>query len=259
MSLGQNLEEVRQRINEACQRSGRDPSSVTLVCVTKGISTETIQQALSLGVTELGENRVQEARAKQLALGSRLEAGGSSLEPRALSLEPVRWHLIGHLQRNKVKHAVEFFDVIHSVDSQALVKELDRQAAKLAQGSRVEARGKGSVKPLEVFVQVNVSGEETKFGCRLEELTPLAQVISTCRRLKLVGLMTMAPFTENSELARPHFRRLRQLRDDLAVALSLEPLALSLSMGMSQDFEVAIEEGADLVRIGTAIFGEHGI
>ncbi|MBI2496152.1 MAG: alanine racemase [Candidatus Omnitrophica bacterium] len=137
-------------------------------------------------------------------------------EPRAPSPEPIRWHLIGHLQSNKAKQAVELFDVIHSVDSQALVKELDRQASKLAQGSRVKGEGK-NLKPLEVLIQVNVSGESTKFGCRLEELTPLAQVISTCRRLKLVGLMTMAPFAEDSELARPHFRRLRRRRDDLAV------------------------------------------
>lgn len=274
MSLKQQFEFVHQRIRHACQRSGRDPSSVTLVCVTKGISPEAIQQAIALGVTDIGENRVQEARTKRTILEEWFRAQGSGLRAVAHSPEPptqsaagrspqqIRWHLIGHLQRNKAKLAVELFDVVHSVDSLELIEELDRQAARLALGSRLEALGKSrglqppasSLQLIEVFIQVNVSGEETKFGCRPEEIKPLAQAISKCQRLKFVGFMTMAPFTEDPELARPYFRHLRQLRDDLVVALSLEPSALSLSMGMSQDFEVAIEEGADFVRIGSAIF-----
>jgi len=261
--LKKNLERVRQRIHEACQPSGPDPASVTLVCVTKGIPVETIRDIVALGVTDIGENRVQEARQKWPALGSRLRAEGNSLEPPASSLQPIRWHLVGHLQRNKAKDAVDLFDVIHSLDTVAVAEELERQAAKKARGSRFKAEGKSleprasSLEPLEVFIQVNVSGETTKFGCPPDETLVLARTINQCPHLHLKGLMTLAPFTDNPEQARPYFRRLRELRNDLALALSLEPSALSLSMGMSQDFEVAIEEGADLVRIGTAIFGNR--
>ena len=240
MSLQDNLELVRRRITSACQRCSRSPASVTLVAVTKGVPPERINEALALGVMELGENRVQEAREKQLALGYRPQASGSSMKPVAGSLHPVRWHLIGHLQRNKAKRSVGLFDVIHSVDSLELLRELERHA----------------MRPVEVLIQVNVSGEATKFGCRPEDARILAAIAGRSDRVRLRGLMTIAPYTDDPERVRPHFRRLRHLRDDLAVALNLEPSALSLSMGMSQDFEVAIEEGADLVRIGTAIFGE---
>ena len=264
MSLEGNVQLVRQRIERACLRGGRDPASVTLVAVTKGVSAEVVQQALTLGLVDLGENRVQEARQKYAALNTWLGAQGSGLGAVALSPQPstqsaagrspqpVRWHLIGHLQRNKAGLAVELFDVIHSVDSLVLIEALDK-----AQGSRLQALGQANIKTLQLFIQVNVSGEMTKFGCRPEETVSLAQAISKCRQSKLVGLMTMAPFSDNPEPARTHFRRLRSLRDDLAAALSLQPTALSLSMGMSNDFEVAIEEGADCVRIGTAIFGER--
>ena len=251
----QRLAQVRQRIAHACQRCGRQPSSISLVGVTKGVTVDLIREAVACELVDLGENRVQEARAKQIALGWGLGAEGSGPEPRTLNPQPVRWHLIGHLQRNKAKDAVALFDVIHSVDSLALIEELERHAAKLAEGSRLKAEGKSRKFPLPVFMQVNVSGEMSKFGCRLEEALPLARQIIALPHVQLAGLMTIAPFVENPEAARPHFRRLRQLRDDLAAAFSLQPSALSLSMGMSQDFEVAIEEGTDVVRIGTAIFG----
>ncbi len=223
--LSDNLSRVRQRIHQACQRSGRDPSSVTLVCVTKGVSLEAIRQVVDVGITDVGENRIQEARTKIPALA---RAG-------------VRWHLIGHLQRNKAKDAVELFDMIHSVDSMALAKELECQAAKRARS-------------MDVLIQVNVSGETTKFGCRIQESPELARTVSQLGHLRLRGLMTIPPLSDDPEQTRPYFRQLRQLRDALALTLSLEPPALSLSMGMSSDFEVAIEEGADFVRIGTAIF-----
>lgn len=233
--LQHNLALVRRRIQAACQRAGRPGSAVTLVGVTKGVTVEAIRNAAALGLADVGENRVQEARAKQLALGARLQApgNGAGLEPGAVSLQPVRWHLIGHLQRNKAKLAATLFDVIHSVDSLPLIEEL--------------AKTPGA--PIEVWIQVNVSGEATKFGCRPEEAASLAQAAAHAPRLTLAGLMTIAPFTEDPERARPHFRRLRQIRDALGLS------DLKLSMGMSQDFEVAIEEGADLVRIGAAIFG----
>ena len=260
--LSENLARVRARIQQACQRCGRDPASVTLVCVTKGIASEAIQEAVSLGVTDLGENRVQEARAKQLVLGSRLEAGGQGLEPQASSLQPIRWHLIGHLQRNKARDAVELFNVIHSVDSQTLAEKLECQAEKRARGSGLGVRG-GSPHPstlnpernLEVFLQVNASGEATKFGCTPAEAPSLAQAIGRLPHLRLVGLMTMAPFVEHPEHARPYFRQLRLLREELLhSSLITHDSSLLLSMGMSNDFEVAIEEGADFVRIGSAIF-----
>ncbi len=258
MSLKQHLDVVRQRIHEACRRCGRTSSAVTLVAVTKGVSADVMQKAIALGVMELGENRVQEARQKQNALGSRLKAQGNSLQPSALSLQRhVRWHLIGHLQSNKVKRALELFDVIHSVDSLELIEELERQAAKWAQGSRLKAQGGRAVASVGIFIQVNVSGERTKFGCRPEDTVALVRAVTQGPHLSLRGLMTIAPFVEDPERTRPHFQKLRRLRDDVAVAFSLEPSTLSLSMGMSQDFEVAIEEGADLVRIGSAIFGER--
>ena len=221
------LEDVRRRIEQACAHCGRPPQSVTLIGVTKGIPAEVVREAVAFGVTDLGENRVQEARAKQTALGSGLGA---------------RWHLIGHLQRNKVKLAVELFDAIHSVDSAELIADLERHAA-------------AANKIIEVFIQVNVSGEATKFGCRPEEATALAQRIQTLTRLRLVGLMTIAPYTDNPEEARPVFRQLRELRDRLVSTFHLPPSTFRLSMGMSHDFEVAIEELADVIRVGTAIFG----
>jgi len=221
-----NLARVRARIRAACVRVGRDPSSVTLVAVTKGMAVERMREAVALGLADLGENRVQEARAKQLAL----------------SPEPIRWHLIGHLQRNKVTQAVELFSVIHSVDSIELAETLERHMNK----------------PLEVFAQVNVSGEDTKFGCTMEEALPLARRVMQLPHLRLRGLMALAPFAENPEQARPHFRRLRELRDEMDSTLHPAPCTLHLSMGMSGDFEVAIEEGADLVRIGTALFKGQG-
>ena len=242
--LSDHLASVRRRIQQACLRSGRDPASVTLVAVTKGVSGDVIQQALALGMTDLGENRVQEARAKQLALGSGL--GVPDPEPRAPSPELVRWHLIGHLQRNKVRLAVELFDVVHSVDSVELVEALGEAASR-----KLQAAGRR----LATFIQVNISGEPSKFGCQPEETPILVQAISGRPQLKLTGLMALAPFSENPEDARPHFRRLRQLRDDLVESGVLQPAALS--MGMSNDFEVAIEEGATIVRIGTALFGRR--
>jgi len=197
---------------------------VTLIGVTKTIPPATIREAVALGLTEIGENRVQEAGIKKLALGSGLQA---------------RWHLIGHLQSNKAKAAVELFDVIHSVDSLKLIEELERHAAT-------------QERVMEVLVQVNVSGEATKSGCRPEDALPLANAIHGAAHLTLSGLMTIPPLANDPDAARVHFRRLRQLRDQLRGSG-----ALKLSMGMSNDFEVAIEEGANFVRIGTAIFGER--
>ena len=256
---------MRARIQAACARTQRDPAAVTLIGVTKGCPVEAIEQALALGVTDLGENRVQEAREKHTVLGSRLKVQGRFLEPRTLNLEPrVKWHLIGHLQRNKITHALEQFDVIHSVDSIELIEALERHRLQTEQRTRVHSPQSivhSQTRPVDIFVQVNVSGEETKFGCRPEETKALAAAVSRSSHLKLAGLMTIAPFSDDAEAARPVFRALRLLRDNLQETLNTQSpshavtQSLHLSMGMSHDFEVAIEEGADVVRIGTAIFG----
>ena len=204
---------------------GRPASSVTLVAVTKQVSAEVMRQAIGLGITDVGENRVQEARVKREAL-----TGAAA-----------RWHLIGHLQRNKAKLAAMLFDVVHSVDTPELAGELGRHA-----------QASGRVR--DALIQVNVSGEATKHGCRPEAAQRLAETVLATAGLRWRGLMTIAPVAQDAEQARPHFRRLRELRDELAHALGADRAALQLSMGMSQDFEVAIEEGADLVRIGSAIF-----
>jgi len=253
--LANNLEAIHRRIAGACERTRRLPSQVTLIGVTKGVPVETIREALVLGVTDLGENRVQEARRKHSALGSGLARPGSRQrraggvrsndpEPTALSPQPVRWHMIGHLQRNKVKEAVAMFDAIHSVDTPLLAEEIERQAAK--QGKNIE-----------VFVQANMSGEASKFGCLPDEVLALARAVGGLPHMHLRGFMTMAPLADDPERSRPHFRRLRALRDEAATALGVAPASFGLSMGMSQDFEVAIEEGADHVRVGTAIFGSR--
>ncbi len=256
--LRERLEDVHRRIEQACRRCERSPASVTLIGVTKGIPAQVIREVVARGVADLGENRVQEARDKQIALGSRLKAEGESLEPSASSLQPVRWHLIGHLQRNKVKLAVELFDAVHSVDSAELIADLERHAAERAQGSRLKAEGK-SIEPIKVFIQVNISGEMTKSGCRPEETIQLAAAVMEQPNLRLAGLMTMAPFAEAPEAARPFFRQLRELRDNVFSSLQPRASSLHLSMGMSHDFEVAIEEGADVVRVGTAIFGTRDV
>ena len=226
--VGENLERVRARMAAASRSDGRDPAGVRLICVTKGVPVGRILQAASGGIREIGENRVQEAQAKQSEIGIDL-----------------RWHLIGRLQRNKAKLVAELFDVIHSVDSLELIEALERQAA-LQQVSRG--------RKLELLLQVNVSGEVTKGGCRPDQAEGLADALMRSEHLKWSGLMTMAPFADNPEGARPFFRQLRQLRDQLQDRMRVSPL--DLSMGMSQDFEVAIQEGATMVRIGTAIFGE---
>ncbi len=232
--LREQIESVRQRITAAARRAHRDPSAITLVCVTKETDPRRVCDALAVGVRDLGENRVQEARAKQDAVRALLEAGGG--------FDEVRWHLIGHLQRNKANQAAALFDVIHSVDSVELVDALERAAGRRK-------------RPLDIMVQVNVSGETTKFGCRPEEAPRIAQRLLQGERLRWHGLMTMAPLGDEAAAARPHFRRLRELRDQLAAEFHRSASSLHLSMGMSADFEVAIEEGADLVRVGAAIFG----
>lgn len=225
--IGDNLKRVREQIAHAASRAGRDPQDVQLVAVSKTVDTARIRQAIEAGATILGENYVQEARDKIKELG-----------------QTARWDFIGHLQRNKVKYAVDLFEMIHSVDRLSIAQEINRVAEK--KGGKVR-----------ILVQVNISGEETKSGIDPKKVSPLVSAIASMSNLSLEGLMTMPPYFDDPEEARPYFTALRELRDTI-LGESIEGINLKeLSMGMSGDFEVAIEEGSTMVRIGTAIFGER--
>jgi hypothetical protein len=228
--LADNIAAIRERIIRAAERAGRRAEDVKLVAVSKTADAGAVREAIKAGLRIFGENRVQEARDKIAIL--RVEASNQDLE----------WHLIGHLQRNKAKYAVGLFELIHSVDSAALADELQRQAEKAGRGQRI-------------LVEVKLSEEDTKAGVAEKDLGALLEHVSGLKDLALEGLMMMPPFFGNTEEARPYFRRLRELRDEMQNKGFSLP---ELSMGMSNDFEVAIEEGATLVRVGTSIFGERG-
>jgi hypothetical protein len=226
--LKQRLEQVKERIRQAAESCNRDADSIRLVAVSKTIAADTVREAIEAGVTILGENYVQEARDKF----------------NALVQYPVSWHFIGHLQSNKAKYGVRLFDLIHSVDSLKLARELDKQAAKVD-------------KVQHILVQVNISGEDTKSGISADEAPGLIAEIGQLKNIAVKGLMTMPPYFYQPEKVRPFFAALRELRDRIK-AQSLPHVSMDeLSMGMTGDFEVAIKEGATLVRIGTAIFGER--
>lgn len=226
--MKQQLEHIKQRIRQAAESCNRDADSVRLVTVSKTIAAEIVKEAIDAGVTILGENYVQEARDKF----------------KALVQYPVSWHFIGHLQSNKAKYAVRLFDLIHSVDSLKLARELDKQAGKVD-------------KIQQILLQVNISAEDTKSGISTDEAPRLIAEISQLKNLSVKGLMTMPPYFYQPEKVQPFFAALRELRDQIKEQ-SLPNVSLDeLSMGMTGDFEVAIKEGATLVRIGTAIFGER--
>ena len=220
------LEEVNSRIVAACQRAGRDPSEVEIIAVTKTHGAEVVKEAWDAGLRIVGENKVQEAAWKKPA-----------------SVTGPMWHLIGHLQSNKVRKALELFDFFHSVDTAALADRMNAIADDIGAAPHI-------------LLEVNVSGEKSKSGMKPEDVEPTVRhIMEACPRLTVEGLMTMAPFSENPEDARPYFRRLRELRD--AVEKSLGVGLPRLSMGMSGDYEVAVEEGATWVRLGTVLFGER--
>jgi pyridoxal phosphate enzyme (YggS family) len=220
--IADNLKRIHQRIAEAAERAGRDPAEVKLVAVSKTHPIELLRDAILAGANVLGENKVQEAETKIAELGRKA----------------AEWHLIGHLQSNKARKAVELFDVIHSVDSFELAQRLERICEE-------EGRDK-----LSVLVQADLAGEETKSGAAAEQLNEITGYLKGCRHLSFDGLMVLPPFFDDPEATRPYFQRLRHLRDEIIPGGGL-------SMGMSHDFEVAIEEGSTIVRVGTAIFGER--
>jgi pyridoxal phosphate enzyme (YggS family) len=229
--LNERLESIQGRLARAAERAGRVPESVRLLAVTKGFPASVVREALSLGLREFGENRVQEADMKILEVGAAGAAGP-------------RWHLIGHLQRNKAKRAVALFDEIHSLDSEDLVAEVARRAA--AEG-----------RVLTSYIEVNTSGDPGKHGVSPEGAPALLERAAQEPSLRLAGLMTIGPLHGGPEGARASFRALARLRDAARNAGSLGPDA-GLSMGMSDDFEIAIEEGATIVRVGSALFGARG-
>jgi len=220
--IADNLKSVTQRIARCCERSGRPESAVKLVSVTKEADVEDIQTAILAGVTDIGENRVQDAVSKYKAIGDR-----------------VTWHLIGHLQTNKAKDAVKIFSLIHSVDSIRIAEAIDKEARKIG-------------KVQDVLVQVNTSGESTKFGARPEDVDNILEECALYGNINIKGFMTIAPETGDPGSVRKYFRALRELRDRTGSARGADYGALS--MGMTGDFEVAIEEGSTIVRIGRAIF-----
>ena len=227
--LVENLSKVKQKIADACNRVGRDPGEVKLVAVSKTHSAKTVRAAIDVDCTVFGENKVQEAEGKILEVGR----------------HAAEWHLIGHLQSNKARKAVQLFDVVHSVDSVELAERLERIC-------KEEGRAE-----LPVLVQVDLAGEETKSGINEADLAELVEYLKTCERLRFAGLMMLPPLSDVPETTRPYFQRLRHTRDELEREHCFAGGRGELSMGMSHDFEVAIEEGATIVRVGTAIFGER--
>jgi len=228
VDVAANLGAVEAGIARAAGKAGRNPAEVLLVAVSKSVEPERIGQAIAAGVKALGENRVQEAKAKVARLG-----------------RPVPWHLVGTLQTNKAKDAMQLFDLIHSLDRVELGRELDRRA-----------RAAGKV--MDVLVQVNVAGEATKAGFLPDRLKDAMEALAPLPGIRVRGLMTLPPLAEDPEASRPWFRQLRELAS-LVRGWGLEGIQMShLSMGMSGDFEVAVEEGATMVRVGTAIFGLRG-
>ena len=226
-TIAANIAVINERIARAAARAGSDPESIRLMAVSKTVEPERIRMALEAGITLLGENYVQEAREKIPSIG-----------------RAAQWHMIGHLQTNKVKYVVNLFDWVHSVDRPELAQELNKRALQ-------------NDRRLNILIEVNVSGEASKSGIAPQQATGLARLISTLPGLSLQGLMTMPPYPDNPEDSRPYFVALRNLRDEIRKAAIPGISMDELSMGMTDDFEIAIEEGATIVRVGRAIFGER--
>lgn len=226
--LERALPEVRQRIQQACDRACRsDANALTLVAVTKGHPLEALQAARQAGLHVIGESRVQEAKAKWEAAGN-------------IGLE---WHLVGHLQRNKVRQALQMFALIHSVDSLRLAREIDKEAAKSGRAAAV-------------LVQVNASGEGSKHGLPVQNALEAVRAIGELEHVRVIGLMTMAPFTDAEDVLRRTFRRTRKLFERCRDTMERFE-GRHLSMGMTNDYEIAVEEGSTMVRLGTVLFGEY--
>ncbi|MBU1355006.1 MAG: YggS family pyridoxal phosphate-dependent enzyme [Candidatus Edwardsbacteria bacterium] len=226
--IGYNLEHLRQSIDDACRIAGRRSEDITLVAVTKTVPTEVIEQAIALGLNIIGENRVQEATGKYPLIGSK-----------------VQWHLIGHLQSNKAKKAVEIFSLIHSIDSVDLARDVGRRAVQI-------------VKTQEILLEVNTSGEPQKYGFRADEVIEALDVIKDIQGIKILGLMTVGPLSDDADKVRSSFKILKKIFDEIKLQAIPNIEMKHLSMGMSGDYRVAIEEGSTMIRVGSAIFGSRG-
>ena len=237
MSIADRLTEIRGRIASAARSAGRDPDSVRLVAVSKTFPLESIHEAFAAGQRDFGENRVQEALQK---IEQALQKAGGSAD------QSIRWHLLGHLQTNKARKAAPAFAMIQSVDSVELVHKLDQAAADSGHAP-------------ELLIQVDLAGEATKYGATPAQVPRLFDAAAACRAARVVGLMTLPPWPETPEDSRPWFRQLRDLRDEWQASGVPASMLRELSMGMSGDFEVAIQEGATMVRVGTAIFGSRHV
>lgn len=224
--ISKNLENIKKRIEDSAKKSGRDAKDITLIAVTKTYSPDFINEAIDLGVTDIGENKVQEIMEKYD------------------KVKPVRWHLIGHLQTNKIKYIIDKVHMIHSVDSIRLMDEIDRQANK-----------HGII--MNILIQVNISGEESKFGINPDEIDEMLEHAKELKNVKVCGLMTIIPKIDSMISNRLHFINIRQIYIDISKKIYDNICMKYLSMGMSADFEMAIEEGSNMVRIGSAIFGER--
>ena len=224
--ISDNINSIREKISRACARAGRSSSEITLLAVGKTFPSPAVREAVEAGVADIGENYVQELLSKR----------------RDLSGSDVRWHFIGHLQTNKVKQIAPWVHMIHAVDSVPLATEIDRRAS-------------GAGRVIECLLEVNTTGEHTKFGVAPGEVTALVRSLASCDNISLGGLMTIGPFLPDPEGSRPMFRRLRELKDEIISLAQANVTMRHLSMGMTGDFEVAIDEGATLVRIGTGVFG----
>lgn len=237
--LAENLKRVEQRIADACHRVGRDPSSVTLVAITKYASLDIIRALVDMGVPHLGESRVQELTRRAAMvnewLGRRARDLAAGAKPRP------HWHMVGHLQRNKVKAVLSWIDMIHSVDSLRLAEEIDAQSARLG-------------RKMPILLQVNTSGETSKYGVAVAAATHLAEQVNSLRHIELRGMMAMAPLTDDIDVIRQTFSRTRELAEEIVAERICGPQFRELSLGMSNDFEIAIEFGATYVRIGSALF-----
>jgi len=227
INLESNIETVRQKIDKALDKSGRDINDIKIIGVTKTVDIPTINRAVDLGIDTIGENRVQELQNKYDAIGDK-----------------VKYHMIGHLQTNKVRHIFDKVELIHSLDRISLVKELDKGC-------------KRNHSTIDTLIQVNVSEEETKFGLKVSEVIPFIEKIMEYETIRIKGLMTMAPHTNNEKVLREVFSSMRKLKEDIE-ARNYQNISMDhLSMGMTNDYEIAIEEGSNMVRIGRAIFGER--
>lgn len=228
----ENIHKIKERISAICLKTKHDSAQITIVAVSKGRAIGQIQEAIEAGITDIAENKVQEAILKY-----------KNLTPNTFNLKPVRWHMVGHLQTNKVKEAVRIFDLIQSVDTLRLAAEINRQAVRM---NKVQ----------DILVEINTSLEPSKFGLKPDTAVEVIEEIANLRNIRIKGLMTIAPIVDNPEKARPYFRMLKDLRDKVnAFFLSTGyPQLATLSMGMTDDFEVAVEEGSNMVRIGRAIF-----